>query len=194
VSNTAPVVPVERFLGAAQVTKPHADLAERGERDAEPVWCPGLFLQLDAALGQRQRLIVPVLHQGDVCLVAANRGEHVAGVDDESHPLGLPQSGHRFVETPLLRERNARQRVHHRQLTAVASRVQGRGGLGQMLAEDCGVADAPVAEGELVMNEANRPRFVGAFGSRERLTEERDSLGWLAPGSGKTAVHAPQVG
>ncbi len=67
--------PVEGLLGARQVPEPHADLAERRQRDAQPVRRAGLLLQLDAALGERHRLIVAVLHHRHVRLVAADDGD-----------------------------------------------------------------------------------------------------------------------
>ena len=84
--------------------------------------------------------------------------------------------------------------MHHRQLTTVAGRVQGRGGLGQVFAKDRGVADPAVAEGQLVVDESDRPGFVSTLGSRESFTEERNSLGGLSASSGQPAVHPPEVG
>ena len=53
----------------------NADLSERRQRDGQAV--PGriLFVQRDAALGQRQRLIVAMPHHRDVGLVAADNGD-----------------------------------------------------------------------------------------------------------------------
>ena len=129
---------------------------------------PRLLLQLDAALGQRQRLLVAVLHHRDVRLVAAHRRQHVAGLDDQREPLGLAQRGHRFVEPPFLRERDARQRVDQREVAPIAGGVQRRGGLRDVLADDGGVADLAVAVPELVVGEADGARVVGALGLLQR--------------------------
>ena len=48
-----------------------------------PCGVPACFLQLDASLRQRERLLVAMLHQRDVGLVAAHRREHVAGFDEQ---------------------------------------------------------------------------------------------------------------
>ena len=47
---------------------------------------PALLLQLDAPFGQRQRLVVTMLHQRDVGLIAANGGEDVAGFNEQRQP------------------------------------------------------------------------------------------------------------
>ena len=44
------------------------------------------------------------------------------------------------------------------------------------------------------MDESDRTRFVSTLGSRERFTQERNSLGGLSSSGGQPAVHAPQVG
>jgi len=61
-----------------------------------------LFLKLDTAFRQRQRLIVAVLHQRDVRLVAANRRQHVARFNDDGQALRLPQRRHCLVQPSLL--------------------------------------------------------------------------------------------
>ena len=43
--------------------------------------------------------------------------------------------------------------MHQREVTPVAGGVQRRGGFGQVFAEDAGVADLLVAEGQLVVGE-----------------------------------------
>ena len=180
-SNTAPVVSdemeraadveraVQRLLGALQVAEADADLAERGERDGEPVRRARVLVQRDAALGERERLLVAVLHQRDVRLVAAHRRQHVVGLDDDRQPLGLAQRGHRLVEPPVLRERDARQRVHQREVAPVAGGVQRGRRLGDVLADDRHVADLAIALPELVVGEADGARVVGALGLLERL-------------------------
>ncbi len=67
------------------------------------------LLQLDAALGELQCLIVPVLHHRDVGLIAAHGRDDVSGADHHREPLGLPQRRHRLVEAPFLRQRDAAQ-------------------------------------------------------------------------------------
>ena len=44
-----------------------------------------------------------------------------------------------------------------------------------MLPDDGGVADLPVAEPELVVGKADRPRVVGALGQFQGFGEERDA-------------------
>ena len=85
------------------------------------------FVQRDAALGERQRLLVVVLQHRDVRLVPADDGEHVVRLHHGREAFGLPQRGHRFLIAAQLGERHARQRVHQREVTAIAGGVQ-RGG------------------------------------------------------------------
>ena len=152
-----------------------------------------LLLQSDAALGERQRLLVPVLHQGHVGLVAAHRRQDVARLDHDGEPLGLAQRGHRLVEPSFLRERDARQRVHHREVTPVAGGVQRGGRAGDVLADDRHLADLPVAQAQLVVGEPDGARIVRALGLLQRFGQERDAAGRLAARHGQAAVHPPQV-
>ena len=184
---------VEHLFRAPQIADPHADLSERRQRDAEPVRRARLLLQLDAALGERQRLIVPVLHQRHVGLVAADGGQHVARLDHHRQTLGLAQRRDRLVEPSFLRERHAGERVHHREVTPVAGGVQRGGRAGDVLADDGHVADLPVAEPELVVGEPDGARIVRALGLLQRLRQERDAARRLAARHGQPAVHAPQV-
>ena len=154
---------------------------------------PASLLQLDAALGERQRLVVAVLHQRDVRLVAADRRQDVAGVDHHREPLGLAQRRHRLVEPAFLRERHARQRVDHRQVPAVAGGVKRRRRLRDVLADDGGVADLAVAEAELVVGKADRARVVRPLGLLEGRVRKRDAARGLAAGDSQPAVHAPQL-
>ena len=153
---------------------------------------PGFFLELHAALRQRQRLLGAMLHQRDVGLVAADRREHVAGIHQQRQPLGVPQGGHGFVEPAFLRQGDARERVDHRQMTLVAGGVQRRRRLGDVLADDGGVPDLPVAEPQLVVGEADRPRVVRPLGLADRLGQEGDAARRLATRGGQPAVHPPQ--
>ncbi len=158
-----------------------------------PWGVPALLLQLDAAFGERQRLLVPMLHQRDVGLVAADRRQDVAGLDEHRQALGLRERRHRLVETSFLRERHARQRVHHRQVPAIADGMERRRRLGQVLADDAGVADLAIAEAQFEVREANRAGIVSALGGLEGLGEEGDAAGRFAAGSGEAAVHPPEV-
>ena len=84
--------------------------------------------------------------------------------------------------------------MHHRQVPPVAGGVQRRSRLRQVLADDGGVADLAVAEGQLVVGEADGAGIVRALRQPQRLGEERDAAGGLAAGGGHAAVHAPEVG
>ena len=61
---------MQHFLRASKVAEPHANLAERGERDSEAVPRAVRFVKRDAAFGERQRLVVAVLEREHVGLVA----------------------------------------------------------------------------------------------------------------------------
>jgi hypothetical protein len=123
-----------------------------------------LLLEFHAALGERERLVVPMLHQRDVGLVAADRRLHVPGFDEERQALGLGEGGHGLVQPALLRQRHARERVHHRQVAPIANGVQRRGRLRQVLADDSGVANLPIAEAQFEMRQTDGTRVVRAFG------------------------------
>ena len=155
---------------------------------------PGLLLQRNAALGERERLFGPVLHQRDVGLVAADGAEHVAGLDHERQPLSLPQRRHRFVQASFLRQHDAGKRVHHRQVPAVASRMKRGRSAGNVLAHDGGVADLAVADPKLVVGEPDRPGVVRALGELQRAGEKRNTPRGFAAGDGDAAVHAPEIG
>jgi hypothetical protein len=99
---------VQGFLRPAEISDPDANLPQRGQRDPEPVRRSGFLLELDAALGQRQRILVPVLHRSDVGLVAADGGQHVPGLGRRGEALGMPHRHQRLLEPSLLREGDAR--------------------------------------------------------------------------------------
>ena len=111
----------------------------------------------------------------------------------QRQPLGLPQRGHRLVEPAFLRERDAGQRVHQREVAPIAGGVQRRGGLRDVLADDGHVADLPVAEPELVVGEADGARVVRALRLLQRLGEERDAARRLAARDGQAAVQPPEL-
>ena len=146
---------MQRFVGARKVPQTDADLAERGEGDRETMAGAMRFVQRDAALRQRKRLLVAVLHHRHVRLVAADQREDVVGVDRCGQPLRLAKRAHRFVIAADLGERNARQRVDERELAAIAGGVQGGGRLGDVLADDRHIANLPVALAEVVMGKAD---------------------------------------
>ena len=188
VSKTAPVVSrmklhraadvegaVQRLLGAAEIPDPHVNLPQRRQRDAEAVRRAGLPLELDAALGQRQGLVVAMLQRGDVRLIAVNRRQDVASLHGDRQPLGMAHRDQRLLQPALLSQRDARQRVHHRQIPPIAGGVKGGGGGGEMLPDDGAVADLAVAEPELVVGQADRPRVVGALGQFQGFGQERDA-------------------
>jgi len=52
---------MQRVFGADQIAEPDADLSERRERDGESVARSVGFVQRDAALGERQRLLVTMM-------------------------------------------------------------------------------------------------------------------------------------
>src|SRR5439155_23093105 len=53
---------VERVFGAREVAHPDTDLSERGEGDSQAVARSMGLVQRDAAFGERERLLVPMLH------------------------------------------------------------------------------------------------------------------------------------
>src|SRR5258708_37859818 len=75
----------------------------------------------------------------------------------------------------------------------MAGRVQGRGRLRDVLADDDGVADVPVAEAELVMSQADGARVVRALRLLEGAAEERDAAGSLPARDGQLAGQAPAL-
>ena len=169
---------VQRLFGALEIPDAHANLTERGERDAETVRRPRLLLELDAAFGERQRLVVTVLHQRHVRLVPVDRGEHVAGLDHQRQPLGVAQRRHRLVQTAFLRERDARERVDHRQMPAIAGRVQRRGRAGDVLADDARRRRPGGSRGRARSGRgrwrANRARARACLSARVRKAMPRD--------------------
>ena len=175
VSKTAPVVSRMNCSGLRtssarlsassarlQVAEPDADLAERGERDAEPVRRARLLLQLDAALGERQRLLVPVLHHRHVRLVAADRGD-ARRRRRPSPPGARPARSAAIASsrrpscarvTPDSEWTIARCRRSPAACSADAACVD-------VLADDARVADLPVAEAQLVVRRGRSPANRG---------------------------------
>ena len=146
------------------------------------------------ALGQRERLIVAMAHQRDDGLVAADGREHVVGRERRRLALGLTQRGGGFVVAAGLREHRARERVHQREMAAVARRMQRGGRFGDVLADDRHVADLRVAERQLVVGAADGARVVGDLRLLERAAMQRDRARLLAAAVRDAAVQAPQGG
>ena len=88
--------------------------------------------------------------------------------------------------TPLSEWTSARFRL-------ITRRVQRRGGLRDVLADDGGVADVAVAEAELVVGEADRARVVRPLRLLQRAGEERDAARRFTLGDRQLAVQAPQL-
>ena len=149
-------------------------------------------MERDAALGERERLVVLMPHQRDVRLVVHDAGEHVVGLNGHREPFALTQGGRGFVVAARLREQHGRQRVHEREMAAIAGGVQRGGGFGQVVADDAGVADLLVAERQLVMGEADGARVVRELGVLQRARMQRDGARLLAAREGDPAVQAPQ--
>ncbi len=161
---------------------------------ARPRPGPICLLQRRAALGERERLFVPVLDQRDVRLVVADDAEHVLRLGGRGEPLGLPQRRARLVEPARFGEHDAGKRVHEGQIPPIAGRVQRRGRLGHVLPDDGRVADLLVAEAELVMGETNRLGIVGQLRLPQRASEQRDRARLVAARERDPAMKAPEHG
>ena len=83
---------VQDLLGALEIAELHEDLSERGQRDGQAVAGAERLVQRDAALGERQRLIVAMAHQRDVRLVVDDAREDVVGGNRHRQTLALTQS------------------------------------------------------------------------------------------------------
>ncbi len=117
-SNTAPVVSwnwtelrdveraVEDLLRSFEVAQLDEDLSERRERDGEAVPGPERLMQADAALRERERLVVAMPHQRDVRLVVHDARQHVVSGDRHRQPFALAKRGAGFVGTPGLCEQH----------------------------------------------------------------------------------------
>ena len=183
---------VQRVFRAAEIAEAHADLSERGERDGEAV--PGAvpFVQRHAALGERQRLLVAVLQHHHARLVAAHRRQHIVGVDERRQSLGLPERPHRFVVPAQLGERHARERMHEREVAAIAGGVQRRRRFRDVLAHDRHVAHLAIALAELVVGEADGARVVRRFRLLQRAAVQRDRARLIAARRRQPAVQPPE--
>ena len=186
--------PLQGRLGAGEVAHPHADLPEGAESRGEAVPAPVRLVQAHAALDERQRLVVLMLEHHHDRLVRQDRGQHVVGVDHRREALGLAHGADRLLVAAELRERHAGERLHERQVAAVAGGVQRGGGLRDVLADDGDVADLAVALAELVVGEADRQRVVGDLGLAQRAAVQGDRARLVAAREGDAAVEAPERG
>ena len=184
---------VQHGVGAIEIADAHADLSERRERNGEAGALSKSLVQVDRALGERERLFVAVANQRDVRLVAVDRREHIIGLENRGHALGLAQRGVGFVVASGLREHHRRQRMHHREVALVAGGVQRGGGFGNVLAHDGHVADLPIALAEIEVGEADRARVVRDLGLLQGAVVQRDRPRLLAARKRDAAVQAPQI-
>jgi len=83
--------------------------------------------------------------------------------------------------------------MNHREVTSIASGMEGRGRLGDVLANDRHVADVAVAEPELVVGKADGSRVVRPFRLSQRLGQKRDPAGGFTACHREPAVHPPQI-
>ena len=181
----------EDLLGAFEVAELHEDLAERRECDGEAVTRSERLVQRDTALGERERLIVPMPHQCHVRLVVHDPREHVVGGNRHGEAFALAECGDRFFAAAGLREQDGGQRVHEREVATIAGGMQCGGGFCQMLANDAGIADLLVAERELVVRKADGARIVRELGVLERARVQRDRARLFASRERDAAVQPP---
>ena len=184
--------PVQRVLGPHQVAEADTNLSERGQCDGQPVARTVCFVQRDAALGERQCLLVAVLQHHDVRLIAADRGQDIVRLDDRGQPFGLAQRRHGFVVVAELRQRNARERMDQRQMTPITGGVQRRRGFRDVLADDRDVADLAIALAQLVVRETDATRVVGRVGLFQGAAVHCDRTRLIAARRRKAAVQPPQ--
>jgi hypothetical protein len=82
--------------------------------------------------------------------------------------------------------------MHERQVATVAGGEQRRGGLGQVLADDRGVAHLPVALGQLEAGETDRARVMSGLGVFQRSSVEGNCARLIAARRREAAVQPPQ--
>ena len=82
--------------------------------------------------------------------------------------------------------------MHEREVAPVAGGVQRGRGFGEVLANDAGVADLLVAEGELVVGEADGARIVRELGVLQRAGVQGDGARLFAAREGDPAVQSPE--
>ena len=78
--------------------------------------------------------------------------------------------------------------MDQREVTTVASGMEGGGGLSDVLAHDGVVADLAVAQSQLVVGETDGARVVGDLRLLERPSVERNRARLLAAGIGNAPV------
>ena len=183
---------MQRIFGARKVAQPDANLTERRKRDGQPVARAVRFVERHAPLGESERLLVAVLHHRHVRLVAADKRQHIVGVNGRGETFRLTQCAHRLVVAAHLRKRDARQRVHEREVPAVAGRVQRGRRLRDVLPDDGDVADLAIALAELVVREADAARIVRGLGLLQRAAVHRDRARLIAARRREPAVQPPQ--
>ena len=147
---------VQHLFGALELSDVNENLPQRGQTEGQAAAGTNLFLQRGASFGQRERVLVTMLNQGDVCLVVADDAEHVVGLRGRGEPFGLSKRCACFFDASALCQHGPRQRVHEGQIAAVAGGMQRRRRLRDVLADDGGVADLFVAEPKLVMGQPDR--------------------------------------
>ena len=150
------------------------------------------LVQRDAAFGEGERLLVPVLHHRDDRLVPAHQGEHVVGVHAGREALRLAQRAHRLVVSACLPERRTGERMHEREVAAIARRVQRRRGLADVLADDGDVADFLVTLAELVVSQSNGPGVVADLRLLEGADVMCDGARLIATRGRHAAVQPPE--
>ena len=77
-------------------------------------------------------------------------------------------------------------------MAAIAGGVERRGCFANVLADDRGVADLGVAERQLVVGEAHRPRVVCGLRVLEGASVEGNRARLFRPGVGDAAVQTPE--
>ena len=183
---------MERVFSPCEIADVYADLPKRGEGDRQPVPRSVRFVDRHAPFGQRQRLLVPVLHHHDVGFIAAHRRHDIVGLDERGKPFGLPQSGHRFVAAAQLGKRDARKGMNERKMAPVTHGVKGRRRLRNVLSDDGDVADLAVTLTEFVVSETDGAGIVRDLGVLQRASVQRDGARLIAPGPRQPAVQPPQ--
>ena len=84
---------VQHGVGAIEVADPDANLSKRRERNRESRSLAESFVKIDGAFREGQRLLIAVTDQRDVGLVAIDGRQHVIGLQQGRHALGLAQGG-----------------------------------------------------------------------------------------------------
>ena len=103
-------------------------------------------------LGEGPRLLVPVAHDFETGLISTYGGHDVVGLGERGDALRLAKRGHCGLVAPILCESDSGERVCEREMTPLAGGVESGSSSAQVFADSCSIADAPVAEGELVVS------------------------------------------